>query len=244
MSREIALTGGNTGTVVRVGDTVRRETGPWTPAVHRLLQVYASAGIEGTPRVRGTDDRGREVLSFIPGRTMVDLPSGAQWNRDLLISAGSLLRRLHDASTALVGAPLRWRQPDHPPCEVICHNDVAPYNLVVRDGRLVGVIDVDMASPGSRLWDLAHLAYRLAPFAEDASDFDPTAHGSPSARVELLVGAYGGSWSRAEVKEVAVARLEELAVFTERRAAETGRGEFLDHAAMYRRDARRLSGSL
>ena len=49
MSGEIALTGGNTGTVVRVGDTVRRETGPWTPAVHRLLQVYASAGIEAPP---------------------------------------------------------------------------------------------------------------------------------------------------------------------------------------------------
>lgn len=244
MSGEVALTGGNTGPVVRVGDTVRRETGPWTPAVHRLLRAYASAGIEGTPRVRGIDSRGREVLDFIPGRTMVDLPTGEQWDRGLLVPAGSLLRRLHDASTALVGAPLRWRQPDHPPCEVICHNDVAPYNLVVRDGRLVGVIDVDMASPGSRLWDLAYLAYRLAPFAEDAPDFDPTSHGSPSARVELLVEAYGGSWSRAEVAEAAVARLEELALFTEHRAAETGRREFLDHAAMYRRDARRLRGSV
>jgi len=127
---------------------------------------------------------------------------------------------------------------------VICHNDVAPYNLIVRDSRLVGVIDADMASPGSRLWDVAYLAHRLAPFAEDASDFDPTVHGSPSVRVALLVEAYGGSWSQEEVVGMIVARLEELVVFTERRAAETGRREFLDHVAMYRRDVGRLRGAL
>ena len=34
---EIRLAGGNLGGAVRVGDTVRRPVGPWTPAVHALL---------------------------------------------------------------------------------------------------------------------------------------------------------------------------------------------------------------
>ena len=48
---------------------------------------------------------------------------------------------------------------------MICHNDYAPYNLVFRDGRLVGVIDFETAAPGPRAWDLAYLAYRLVPLA-------------------------------------------------------------------------------
>ena len=38
MHQEIPLRGGNVSTVVRVGETVRRNAGPWTPTVHALLR--------------------------------------------------------------------------------------------------------------------------------------------------------------------------------------------------------------
>ena len=60
--QEIPLLGGNTSTVVRVGDTVRRNVGPWTPAVHALLRHLEYVGFTGAPRVMGIDDRNREVL--------------------------------------------------------------------------------------------------------------------------------------------------------------------------------------
>ena len=48
---EIPLGGGNvSGGVVRIGDTVRRPAGPWTPAVHALL---------------GPDDRLRRAARLI-----------------------------------------------------------------------------------------------------------------------------------------------------------------------------------
>ena len=40
-----ALLGGNVATVVRIGDTVRRSTGPWTPAVHELLMHLQDVGV-------------------------------------------------------------------------------------------------------------------------------------------------------------------------------------------------------
>jgi hypothetical protein len=68
---EQPLTGGNThGVVVRVGDTVRRPAGSWTPAVHRLLAALAEAGFGAAPRALGLDEQGREVLSFVPGRVV------------------------------------------------------------------------------------------------------------------------------------------------------------------------------
>jgi hypothetical protein len=65
---EELLPGGNvTAGVVRVGDRVRRPAGPHTPALHALLAFLRAAGFEGAPRPLGIDDRGREVLSYVPG---------------------------------------------------------------------------------------------------------------------------------------------------------------------------------
>ena len=60
---EQVLEGGNTSVVVRVGDTVRRTAGHWTPAVHALLDHLESVGFDAAPRALGTDEQGREVLS-------------------------------------------------------------------------------------------------------------------------------------------------------------------------------------
>src|SRR3972149_8747795 len=65
---EERLAGGNTHEeVVRVGDTVRRPTGIWTPGVHALLEHLASVGYDGAPTPLGLDDQGREILSFVRG---------------------------------------------------------------------------------------------------------------------------------------------------------------------------------
>ena len=47
--------GGLISTVTRVGDTVRRGTGPWTPAVHALLRHLEGVGFDGAPMVLGID---------------------------------------------------------------------------------------------------------------------------------------------------------------------------------------------
>ena len=64
---EEELGGGGLTPVVRVGETVRRTTGPWTPAVHALLEHLADVGFDGAPRVEGFDDEGREVLEYVAG---------------------------------------------------------------------------------------------------------------------------------------------------------------------------------
>ena len=67
---EIRLDGGNAGGAVRVGDTVRRAGGPWTPSVHALLAHLSGRGFAGSPRPLGIDEQGREVLTFLAGETV------------------------------------------------------------------------------------------------------------------------------------------------------------------------------
>jgi hypothetical protein len=66
-TREIPLSGGLVTFVVRVGETVRRATGPWSPAVHALLRHLDDNGFDGASRFVGTDHRGREILTFNNG---------------------------------------------------------------------------------------------------------------------------------------------------------------------------------
>lgn len=235
-----SLDGGNMDPVIRIGDTVRRVSGPWTPSVHSLLRHYAEAGITQVPRAFGLDGDGREMLSYIPGETMVALSPEEQWSPTLLDQAARLLRRLHDASTPLIETDSPWRMESHYPVQVICHNDFAPYNLIASEGQLAGAIDFDMASPGPRLWDLSYLAYRLVPFAEDAEGFDEERDGTRDNRLAALLDAYRGDVDPAEVRPMIARRLVALAEFSERRAQETGRTDLLDHASMYRRDAARM----
>ena len=59
---EQVLAGGNSTAVVRIGGAVHRATGPWTPAVHRLVRTLRAAGVREVPEPLGFDAQGREVL--------------------------------------------------------------------------------------------------------------------------------------------------------------------------------------
>lgn len=211
---EVVLAGGNENVVVRVGETVRRPAHPWTPAVHALLRHLETAGFAESPRVLGFDERGREVLTLIPGEVGNCPLTPAMQTDEALVACAQLLRRYHEAATIQPGwesLPWRYRDPDPTRWEVICHSDVAPYNIVYRAGRPVGLIDFDVAGPGPRMWDIAYAAYRLVPLASDRS-CGGFGFGEPPDRPRRLarfLAAYGLG-DRGGLLELAVARIEAL----------------------------------
>jgi hypothetical protein len=172
---EIPLPGGNVGGAVRVGDTVRRPTGPWTPAVHELLDFLADADLPRVPRVLGVDDRGREILTFLPGRVLdigVETLSDAQ-----VRSAMHWLREYHRVVTGFPRESRRWRFVERAlePHEIVCHHDSAMYNMAFDGDELAGVFDWDVAGPGIPLDDVAIFAWNTAVLVPDA-DADEVAH--------------------------------------------------------------------
>ena len=110
------LTGGHASEVVRVGDTVHRSTGHWTPAVHALLRYLAAMGFDAAPRVLGMSDEGREVLTFVAGDAATIPLARAYQGDDVLMSLARLMRRLHDVSAGMPeasGLPWRWLSRGH-----------------------------------------------------------------------------------------------------------------------------------
>jgi len=233
---EEPLAGGNMGPVSRRGDEVLRTSGPWTANVHRLLQLCADSGIEGIPRPLGYTGDGRERLSYLPGTVPAYPMPDWVWAEQVLDDSALLLRGLHDASVPLAGVTEGWRSPVREPAEVVCHNDFALYNLVFDDGRLVGVIDFDYCSPGSRIWDLAYLAYRLAPLEPG-----PFTDSERATRLQRLLDTYGLDADVEELRATVVLRLRDLADFSEEASVRLGNPELADHAAGYRADADRIA---
>jgi hypothetical protein len=195
---EVPLTGGTLNSVVRVGDTVRRPAGLWTPTIHNLLRHVRARGFDLAPEPLGFDDSGREIISYIPGTTVGwSLP----WpdlirNEELLQEVGAMTSRYHRAAADFRPpgiVPWKSAPAELGASEVVCHHDLAPYNVVVVDGHLQGIIDWDLAGPGTVVAELAFVAWQWVPLH---GPFVATLLGwsEPPDRIRrlnLLLDAYG-----------------------------------------------------
>ncbi len=227
--REITLRGGNLRPVVRVGDTVRRHVGAWTPVVHSVLRHLENVGFRGAPRVLGIDERGREILEYIPGTIAWGLAHRRLLgNRESLKRAGRLLRSYHDAITGFVSpTDAVWQLPElerdadrfaDERGKLVCHNDATAWNLVCgEDGW--AFIDWDVLCPAPFIWDIAFSAISMVPIAEDAVALGWPAEVPAGARLVAFADGYGLlERDRAQLPEAIVARIRSMYETLQRRS--------------------------
>ncbi|MQB00575.1 MAG: phosphotransferase [Actinobacteria bacterium] len=182
--------------VVQVGNTIRRPMRSWSPAIESLLKHLAAQRFDAAPRWIGVDEEEREVLTYVEGDVPeYPLPDYC-WSEEALVAVARLLRGFHDATMSYRGVGDAWRfhYPGSNPSEVICHNDIAPYNTVYRERLPVAFIDFDTAGPGPRVWDVSYAAYRFVPLIPKE---DYERHGVPDdldipRRLRGFTRAYGG----------------------------------------------------
>jgi serine/threonine protein kinase len=183
---ETVLEGGGLNHVVRVGDTVRRPQGDWSPAVHALLMHFQAVGFDGAPRFLGVDDEDREILSFVEGDAgLAPLPT----NDGVLVELGSLVRRAHEAVAGFEPpADSAWFTGGEGP--LICHRDLFPPNVILRDRRPAALIDWDFAGPAEPFDDIVSAASHWVPLRTDAVKWGLPADRRPE-RLRILCDAYG-----------------------------------------------------
>lgn len=139
--------------IIIIDNEVHRPVGHWTKQIHKLLHYLREQGFCFAPNPLGFDEHGREIVSFIEGKTG-DYPLSDEIKSiSILMSSAKLLRTYHDVSQNFlnqVTLSQDWLLPSKNPQEVICHSDFAPYNIVFDGEQAVGLIDFDTAHPGPR----------------------------------------------------------------------------------------------
>jgi hypothetical protein len=176
------LAGGYVSIVNRVGDTVRRTRPAEDAFVQALLGLFEQRRWPGAPRYLGVDEQGRQVLSYLPGHVPWAASQPADvWSAESLTAAAALVRQFHDLTAGTEHAAGQ---------EVVCHNDLSPRNTVYRDDgsglRPVAFIDWDLAAPGQRIHDIAHVCWQYLALGPGAGD--PAVAGR---RMRLISDAYG-----------------------------------------------------
>ena len=201
--------------VYRRGDVVIRETGPWAPTVHSLLRHLEGVGFAASARLVGSgfDDHGRETLRYIEG----EFTQPGPWTLEGVSAVGQMLRDLHEATASYrppsdsVWGPWFGRDIGGPD-RVIGHCDVAPWNIVARDGLPVALIDWDFSGPVDPLVELAQASWLNAKLHSDeiaeAEGLPPLAERAKQLRA--IVDAYGLS---AKQRRGFVDRIIEFVVF-------------------------------
>lgn len=215
-SEENGLAGGDVGGAVQVGRTVRRPTGPWTPAVHELMDHLRESGLRGMPEVLGIDEKGRESLSYLEGR-------GVQVDREVVLDnvleeGVTWLREYHDLVDGFrPSGPRVWRagESELEPGQIICHNDPGAYNWIIQSGHFAAMIDWDMAGPGEPIDDLAFMLWSALPLYREIPVDDVV------RRLNLAVDAYG-EWGPMTILGAVERR---MALASERISAGQARGD-------------------
>lgn len=211
--------------VGRIGSTVVRRTGWWSPAVQDLLTHLEKVGFPESVRFLGLDAEGNEVLTYIEG-----VSGEAAWAQVVpeegLREYARLIRRYHDAVQDYVPAKGReWMTEAHGLRigEIVTHGDVGPWNTVWRDGRAVGLLDWDLAGPRPALHDIGYALEYVAPFRDDATCVDSLSYPSPpdrARRLRVFAEAYGLR-STAGLVDAVIAQQEATQRYT-RELAERG----------------------
>jgi Ser/Thr protein kinase RdoA (MazF antagonist) len=164
------------------GAVVHRPAGPWTAAVHDLLRRLP----EGmAPRPVALDGEW-ETVTWLPGVVGErPLPDEVRSDR-ALVSVARLLRSFHDAAPGM------------------CHNDIGPWNVVFEGAAAVGLIDWDLAAPGSPLDDVASALWHFVPLYDDDECVRVGWPAAPDrmARIRNFLAAYGVSPDAVQLRSV------------------------------------------
>ncbi|RDW22093.1 phosphotransferase [Oceanobacillus chungangensis] len=226
---EELLTGGNVTNVYRLGDTVRRETKPDSPKIHKLLRHLENKGFSYAPKFLGIDEKDREILSFIKGEAGNYPLKKYMWSNIALKEIAKMLRLYHDA---VKDFPIEkcWQPIDNTPqpIEVLCHNDFAIYNIIFNQEKPIGIIDFDHAAPGPRLWDIAYTLYTCVPLSRlyhtetgEAVYYEPLKDADRiKQRVKLFFESYGIEGMEKGFLEMVLLRVEGLCKTMQRKAKE------------------------
>lgn len=237
------LEGGNMNKVILKNQLIYKDVNLASPTIDALLKHVRARGVDWVSESFGINNEEKHVLSYIEGEVPYNEPEWL-WNESILMDIACRLRQWHDATLDFFYESAQWILKNTEKPEVICHNDFATYNCVFKEKVFVGLIDFDVCSPGSRIWDIAYTVYKFIPLRPIDNE-DSGIKGIQFTQKEMLfrlqkfLKAYSQGekallYNPLEVIETLRRRLEILADWTDDYGELSQQPELHNHAKMYR----------
>jgi len=197
MEEKILTGGGTRNQTVKIGNIIHKKAPEQHPMVRAYLLYLEKEKMQGVPRFLGIDEQGRDMLSYLPGKTMgPDYPHDhpCLHSDQCVIDTARFMRKLHDISVGFLPRAVEagWINPffSNEAPEIICHGDAATWNFVFVNDRIAGLFDFEQAYPGTRYWELASTVPMMSfplPY-----DYNPNLHADKAKRqVKLFFEEYG-----------------------------------------------------
>lgn len=230
--------------IIKKDGILYRPSNEWSVYVQEFLKFLHKHGFDTVPYPLGFTKDGQEMLTFIEGDVFNnELPTEVK-SIDALISFAKYIRKFHDLGANYIerlSGEEKWMLPIGTKVETMCHGDLAPYNTVMKGGKVMGLIDFDTLHPGSRLWDISYALYRWIPLMADENPENFGTLLDKENRIKHFMAAYGGeSLGNGDLFMWVIRRLEYLISFMHQEAAsgnETFKGHIeAGHVIGYRKD--------
>ena len=185
---------GGRGNIYRNKNIVYRPAEKWSKDIHEFLKYLHDNGFDQVPYPYGIDINNQEKVSYIEGDVYNDILPKEIRSDETLISFCRLIKSFHDLGeeyVKLLTGNEKWMLPICTPIQTMCHGDLAPYNIVMKDNEAVGIIDFDTLHPGSRMWDIAYSLYRWIPLMSPDNPENFGSEDDKLRRLKLFIETYG-----------------------------------------------------
>lgn len=222
---------GNINTVEYKNNCIYRDVTKYSDTIHRFLKHLETKNIDFVPKFIKIENN-KAVYSFVEGNTIEDYPhiTNLEDKIKIIEQIAKMLKIFHDASLDFkIEKDDQWflEYRGNLFKEVICHNDIASYNVTFKNNLPVGLIDFDTICLAPRVYDIAYALYRFVPLSNEIYDpilksyrqYDKTIDSKQrKVLVEHFLKVYPIDPS-INIYEILIERLEDLVLLFDRECA-------------------------
>lgn len=154
---------GNLNTIFTDENYVYRPKTSYSFLINNFVQHLNRSGFTYSPTFIACNES-TDVFSYISGNS-IDLNElkDIQQHKQLLKALADILKQFHDIGSSYINTHSSYflDYTGNDPLETICHNDIAPYNMLWENHQITGLIDFETICPAPRSWDIVYAAYRF-----------------------------------------------------------------------------------
>jgi hypothetical protein len=206
--------------VYKENNMIMRPIESWSNNIHLLLGHFYNNGLP-VPKVIKTDNT-YEYLEYIEGEQI----DPYRWNNESLTEIAYLVKKIHNAAKTFEhNKKMEWKPwylRELGDQKICSHGDIAPWNIITKGTKIIGLIDWEYAGPIDPLIELARVCWLFPQLVDDdlGKLYELPTPKERGKQVRLMLDIYG--LSKKERKTFLTKIIETIICETAHEAIDTG----------------------